>query len=74
MKRGKSGRGVQQGAMKEMRTGVGAAVAARPRGIGNLDNYSVQWSMETAGRDHELGGHDFKRIKVTGKLMFSVDD
>jgi len=74
MKRGASGRAQQATNATKKGKQAGRVVAATPRGVGDLDNYSIRWSMETTGRDHEHGGNDFKRIEVTGKLMFEEPD
>jgi hypothetical protein len=50
----------------------GAAAATAPEGIGNLDHYHIDWSIRTEGSDPEHGGHDFKRSRVTGKLVFTT--
>ena len=43
--------------------------SAAPEGVGNLDRYSIEWSMRTDGADTYL----LARTEVKGKLVFSVE-
>ncbi|KNC80451.1 hypothetical protein SARC_07188 [Sphaeroforma arctica JP610] len=39
-----------------------------------VENYDIEWSCKTQGRDEHLGGWDFKRTDITGKLLFRDDE
>ena len=45
--------------------------AFNPKAVGDLSHYHVDWSMQTCGEDYHMGGYDFKRSNVKGKLMFT---
>lgn len=48
-----------------------ASSSAAPEGVGNLDNYSIEWSMQTSSFSEHSRAHDFCRTAVKGKLIFS---
>ena len=45
-----------------------------PKAVGDLSHYRVDWSMQTCGEDYHMGGYDFKRSNVKGKLMFTYSE
>ena len=48
--------------------------AVNPKAVGDLSHYRVDWSMQTCGEDYHMGGYDFKRSNVKGKLMFTYSE
>ena len=49
----------------------GQSDTSTEEGVGEFENYLIDWSMRTHGEDSHIGGKDFKRVEVKGKLIFN---